>query len=95
MVVGASTGGGGAAIVRRVHRAAATSRCNGLRLLPLGNRILSVYCARCDGESERILLQTARVLIRPRLRRICSPRDEDGWDRKGKKCEGGGGHEMG
>ena len=37
MAVGASTGGGGAAMGRRVHRAAATSRCNPPRTL--GNRI--------------------------------------------------------
>ena len=97
MAVGVSTGGGGAAMGRRVHRAAATSRCNGSPPSPPRQSDFSVYCARCDGESESILLHTPRLLLRPRLRRICSPRDEEGWvvGQKREEMGRGGGHERG
>ena len=85
MAVGTSIGGA-AAMGRRVHRAAATSRCNGSPPSPPRQSDLSVYCARCDGESESILLHTRRLLLRPRLRRICS---------RGMKRGGGRGSEKG
>lgn len=84
--VAASTGGGAAAMVRLVHRAAATSRCNGHPSPSSHPRQsdLGVYDARCEGDSKSTLLYSPRLLLRLlRLRRICSPRDEEGGDGTG------------